>query len=109
MTGGWRRAATAALALTLSTPVWARSAVSCAGAVLAGGAQMLCSHVDPQAPPQFCTFKWELATTANQPRQVQGAVTLPPGASNVQVYQGSGFARALSPPIVLCQGRKGTP
>ena len=109
MSGGLRRAATAALALTLSTPVWARSAVSCTGAVLAGGAQLLCSHVDPKAPPQFCTFKWELATTGNLPRLVQGAVTLPPGASNVQVYQGSGFARAIAPPIVLCQGRNGTP
>ena len=43
------------------------------------------------------------------PQLVQGAVTLPPGASNVQVYQGSGFARAIAPPIVLCQGRKGAP
>ena len=104
-----RGTAAAALALMLAGPAEARSAVSCVGVVLAGAAQMLCSHVIPTAPPQFCTFRWELATPANQPQLVQGAVTLPPGATNVEVYQGSGFARAVAPPIVLCQGRKGAP
>jgi hypothetical protein len=111
MRKGWRGCgwAAAGLTLALALPASARPAASCAGAVLAGAAQLLCSHVNPKAPPQFCTFKWELATTANMPQLVQGAVTLPPGASNVQVYQGSGFARAIAPPIVLCQGRKGVP
>ena len=31
---------------------------------------------------------------------------LPPGASNVTVYQGSGFDSALSDPIVICRGGK---
>jgi hypothetical protein len=70
---------------------------------------LLCSHVDPRAPAQMCTFSWALATAANQTQVVEGSFLLAPGASNVQVYQGSGFARAVSEPIVLCQGRKGKP
>ena len=87
----------------------AKTAVNCAGAALLGAAQLLCSHVDPKAAAQLCTFRWELATSANQVQLAQGSFLIPPGASNVQVYSAAGFVRAVSPPIVLCQGRKGSP
>jgi pimeloyl-ACP methyl ester carboxylesterase len=87
----------------------ARPAVRCAGAVLIGAAQSLCSYPAPSGPAQSCAYRCELATAANQPQRVQGAFNLTSGASKVQNYQGAGFARALSPPIVLCQGRRGTP
>ena len=85
---------------------FAKSAVSCGGAALLGGVQLLCSHVDPKAPAQICSYSWALATPTNQTQIVQGSFLLPPGASNVEVYQGAGFARAMSEPIVLCQGKK---
>ena len=78
-------------------------------AALFGGAQLLCSHVDPKAPLQSCTFSWALATAANQTQVVSGSFLLAPGASNVQVYQGAGFIHAMSGPIVLCQGRRRAP
>lgn len=84
----------------------ARPAFSCGGAALLGGAQLMCSHVDPKAPAQICTFSWALATSASQVQVVSGSFLLPPGASDVQVYQGAGFARAMSEPIVLCQGKR---
>jgi hypothetical protein len=71
-----------------------------------GGAQLACSHVDPRAPAQFCTFSWALVDSANTSRVVEGSFLLPPGAANATVYQGSGFTAALSQPIVLCQGRR---
>ena len=89
-----------------SSPAQAASAVSCGGAAMLGGAQITCSHVDPRAPTQFCTFSWSLADSANVQRVVEGTFLLPPGSSNATVYQGSGFAAALSQPIVLCQGRR---
>ena len=109
-----RRAAVAlAAALLLSKaaigPASAASPVSCGGAALLGGAQLLCSHIDPKAPTQFCTFSWALATPANQTQVVSGSFLLPPGAANVQVYEGAGFAHAMSPPIVLCQGKRRAP
>ena len=85
----------------------AKPVVSCAGAVLLGGVQLLCSHVVPTAPAQICTYSWALATPANQTKVIEGSVLIPPGSSNVMVYQGSGFVRAMSEPIVLCQGRRG--
>ena len=45
-------------------------------------------------------------TSANQQSVVSGSFVLPTGVENSAVYQGSGFAYALSTPIVLCQGRK---
>ncbi len=96
-----------ALLALASSPALAKTAASCAGAALLSGAQLICSHVDPQAPEQFCNYEWALATAANQTQVIQGSFLLPPGASNVQVYTGYGFVRAMSPPIVLCQGRKG--
>jgi hypothetical protein len=89
-----------------SSPARAASAVSCGGFAMLGGAQINCSHVDPRAPTQFCTFSWSLADSANVQRIVEGTFLLPPGSSNATVYQGSGFATALSQPIVLCQGRR---
>ena len=109
-----RRAAVAlAAALLVSAAsighALAASPFSCGGAALLGGAQLLCSHIDPKAPAQFCTFSWALATPANQTQVVSGSFLLPPGAANVQVYQGAGFAHAMSPPIVLCQGKRRAP
>lgn len=85
---------------------FAKAAFSCGGVALLGGVQLICSHVDPTAPAQICSYSWALATPANQTRIVQGSFLLPPGASNVEIYQGAGFARALAEPIVLCQGKK---
>ncbi|MBZ9755392.1 hypothetical protein LB524_08850 [Mesorhizobium sp. ESP6-5] len=84
----------------------AKDAVSCGGAAMLGGAQLNCSHVETKAPPQFCTFSWDLHTMAGDQKVVEGSFMLPPGASNVQVYQGSGFDSALSNPIVICRGNK---
>jgi hypothetical protein len=80
--------------------------VVCGGAAMQGGAQLLCSHTDPDKPEQFCTFSWDLMTTANASQIVQGSFLMPPGAANVQVYQGSGFVSAISEPIVICRGKK---
>ncbi len=84
----------------------ARGAFRCAGFAQAGGAEMLCSHTDPDAPAQICSFSWTLMTTANQQSVVNGSFLLARGMTNVAVYQGSGFAYTLSSPVVLCQGRK---
>jgi hypothetical protein len=90
-------------------PALAKSAVSCGGAALLGGAQLVCSHVDPRQPAQLCTFSWALATPANQTQIVSGSFLIPPGTSNQQVYFGSGFGHAMSGPIVLCQGKRPAP
>lgn len=90
-------------------PALAKTIVNCGGAALLGGAQLLCSHMNPREPAQLCTFSWALATQNNQTQVVQGSFLLQPGASNMQVYQGSGFAHAMSEPIVLCQGKRRAP
>ena len=82
----------ALIAVGASHSAAARPAFSCGGAALLGGAQLICSHVDPKAPAQICTFSWALATTANQVQVVSGSFLLPPGASNV-VRNGCGVAR----------------
>ncbi|TPN29602.1 hypothetical protein FKO01_18985 [Mesorhizobium sp. B2-3-3] len=84
----------------------AKEAVSCGGAAMLGGAQLNCSHVEPKAPQQFCTFSWALHTTSGDQKVVEGTFMLPPGAANVTVYQGGGFDSALSNPIVICRGNK---
>ncbi|OBQ94743.1 hypothetical protein A9K66_04930 [Mesorhizobium sp. AA23] len=98
------RIATVTALLTCAFPAAAKEAVSCGGAAMLGGAQLNCSHVQPKAPPQFCTYSWALHTSAGDQKVVDGSFTLPPGASNAQVYQGSGFDSALSNPIVICRG-----
>jgi hypothetical protein len=87
-------------------PASAASPVSCGGAAMMGGAQLMCSHVDPTAPTQVCTFSWALISSDNQGRVVEGSFLIPPGAANMQVYQGSGYAAQMSGPIVLCQGKR---
>jgi hypothetical protein len=93
----------------MANPALAKAVVSCGGAALLGGAQLLCSHLDPKEPAQLCTFSWALVTQTNQMQVVHGAFLLPPGASNVQVYRTGGFSHAASEPIVLCQGKHRAP
>src|ERR1700677_1079379 len=95
------------LALLASTAAVGKTVVSCGGAALLGGVQLMCSHVDPTAPAQVCSYSWALATPANQTQIVQGTFLIPPGTSNLMVYQSSGFSRALSELLVLCQVRRG--
>jgi hypothetical protein len=70
----------------------------------AGGAQLICSHIDPTAPPQSCSFFWSLMSTDDTTSVVQGTFLLEPGTSNAIVYQGFGFNMALANPIIICQG-----
>lgn len=77
--------------------------VSCGGAAMLGAALLNCSHLAPAKPAQLCNFSWSLAQAGNVPRVVSGSFLLPPGASNVQVYQGAGYVAALTLPVVLCQ------
>ncbi len=101
------RTALGAAALLLGTvPGVAAPAFSCGSFAMMGGAQMICSHVDPRAPMQFCTYSWALVTTANAPTVVEGSFLLPPGVTNATVYQGSGFSSEMSNPIVMCHGQK---
>lgn len=95
------------IALGLSTaPASARTIVQCAGAAMSGGAQLVCNHLVPTAPAQLCTYSWALATMDNVTQVVTGTTLVPPGANNLTVYQGSGFAHAMSEPIVMCQGKR---
>jgi hypothetical protein len=80
--------------------------VVCGGAAAQGGAQLMCSHTDPDKPTQFCTFSWDLMRSDNSAEVVEGSFLIPPGAANVQVYQGSGFASQITTPIVICRGKK---
>lgn len=109
----WFRAglggALVAAPLLAACPAAAAPAFSCGGFAMAGGAEMLCSHVDPKAPAQVCTYSWTLLTAANAANVVSGSFLLPPGVANAIVYQGSGFTGALSPPVILCQGRRDRP
>ncbi len=97
------------LPIATTSRALAKTIVNCGGAALLGGSQLLCSHVDPSEPAQLCAFRWALATPANQTQVVEGSFLLPPGASNVLVYQGGGFIHAMSEPIVLCQGKHRAP
>ena len=109
-TSRWRLAAAFCAAVSGFPTVraaGASQAVSCGGQALPGGALLMCSHVAPDRPTQSCTFSWALVTPANAVQVEQGSFLLPPGATNVQIYQGGGFVRASSPPIILCQGGEG--
>jgi hypothetical protein len=93
-----------AAALLAPTMANAAPAYACGGAALAGGAQILCSHINPKAPLQSCNFSWALKTSENITSVVEGTFQLPPGTSNALVYQGFGFDLALANPIVVCVG-----
>jgi hypothetical protein len=95
-----------ALLALRASPAEAAPVVVCGGAAMQGGAQLLCSHTDPDKPTQFCTFTWDLMTAENGGQVVQGSFLIPPGAANVQVYQGAGFTSAITEPIVICRGKK---
>ena len=103
------RAAAVAILLCVAHGARAAPAFSCGGFALLGGAQLACSHTDPAAPTQICTFSWSLLRTDNTVFVVQGSFLLAPGVSNLVVYQGSGFAAEASNPIVLCQNGSGAP
>ena len=100
--------------MVIAGALWAGSAAgasaapafSCGGFAMLGGAQLICSHIDPRAPMQFCNFSWALM--GEQGLSVQdGSFMLPPGVQNATVYQGSGFSGQLGNPIVLCQAKRG--
>lgn len=96
-----------AAALIAPTHSEAGSAYGCGGMALAGGAQLLCSHVDPKAPSQSCNYSWALMTTENVTSVVQGTFLLPRGASNQVVFQGFGYEAPLASPIIVCEGSPG--
>ncbi len=98
--------AVAFLLTVAAGPASARTAFSCGGFAQLGGAQLLCSHTDPAAPTQICTFSWTLVGTSGSPSVVQGSFVLTPGLTNFTAYQGTGYTYALSTPVVLCQGSK---
>ncbi len=99
-------AMTIALGFSALTPASARTIVQCAGAAMAGGAQLVCNHLGPTAPAQLCTYSWALATMDNVTQVVTGTTLVPPGANNMTVYQSAGFAHAMGEPIVMCQGKR---
>ncbi|MDY0885654.1 hypothetical protein ACFPL7_23525 [Dongia soli] len=86
-----------------ASPVSAASLVSCGGAVMMNAAELLCSHLDPHAPPQLCSYSWALLKTDSSTKVAQGSFLLPPGVANMQIYAANGFLNALSPPIIMCQ------
>jgi hypothetical protein len=89
--------------------VAAPASVACAGAALSGGAQLLCSQRDPQAPAQLCSYAWALVGPSNAIQVVQGTFLIPPRASNFQAWQGSGYSNAASNPVILCNRRRTAP
>ena len=76
-----------------AAPAEAASAVSCGGAAMQGGAQLVCSHVDPEAPPQLCTFSWALITDANVIDTVTGSFLDPAGLGQRPGLSGRRFRR----------------
>ncbi|HEY4164661.1 MAG TPA: hypothetical protein VGM59_16460 [Dongiaceae bacterium] len=84
----------------------AKSPVTCAGAVMMGGAQLMCSHTDSEAPPQICTFSWDLQLMDMTTKVVEGSFLITPGVTNMQIYQGGGFNQQVTGPIVMCQAKK---
>jgi hypothetical protein len=104
--GGVSGLALALACLASSHPAKASQPVACGGAAMMGGAQLMCSHTDPDKPAQFCTFSWDLMRTDDTAEVVEGSFLLPPEAKNVQVYQGSGFNSQITAPIVVCRGKK---
>lgn len=74
---------------------------NCAGAAMAGGAQMICSSLLPDRA-QDCSYSWTLQTMDGAPSVVDGSFRLAATESGVTVYQGMGFSTALGTPVVLC-------
>jgi hypothetical protein len=99
----WLLAQALAVALIIPSSVEAAQPYACGGAALAGGAQLVCSHIDPTAPPQSCNFYWSLMATDDTTSVVEGTFLLEPGTSNAVVYQGFGYNMALANPVILCQ------
>ena len=99
----------AMMTLCVGTAAFGRPAFSCGGFALLGGAELVCSHTDPAAPTQICTYSWALMKAGGGQAVIEGTFLLTPGELNLAVYQGGGFAYALSSPIVLCQNGNRTP
>ncbi len=97
------------MALLGARSAMAAPAFACSGFAILGGAQIVCSHTDPDAPAQICTFSWTMMSTHVGQTVVTGSFLLTPGLTNATVFQGNGFAYALASPIILCQGRKTDP
>jgi hypothetical protein len=89
------------LQLPAAKPAAAAMPANCAGAVMLGGAQLMCS-LPAKEPPQLCTYSWALMTTDSQTKIINGSFLLPSGVANMQIYQAFGFNSELSPPIILC-------
>ena len=87
-----------------SGPAAAAAAFSCSGVVQAGAAELFCSHTDPAAAAQICTYSWTLAPASGGASVIQGSFMLVSGQQNVAVYQGAGFNAALGMPVVMCRG-----
>ena len=101
-----RHRATAALLAALAPAPALAAPFSCGSFAQAGAAEILCSHTEPAAPAQVCTYSWTLTGAAGGPAVVQGSFLLSPGQQNLVVYQGTSAGPALGPPVVLCQGRR---
>ena len=87
-----------------SGPAAAAAPFSCAGVVQAGAAELFCSHTDPAAAAQICTYSWTLAPANGGASVVQGSFMLVSRQENAAVYQGAGFNAALGTPVVMCRG-----
>ena len=88
-------------AVATARPASAATPANCAGDVMMGGAELMCS-LPVKSPPQLCTYSWALTTADNEPKVVNGSFLLPPGVANMQIYEAFGFNNEMSPPIVLC-------
>jgi hypothetical protein len=88
-------------------PASAATPANCAGDVMMGGAELMCS-LPAKSPPQLCTYSWALMTADNQAKVVNGAFLLPAGVVNMQIYEAYGFSTEMSPPIVLCNQKPDT-
>ena len=105
---GIRAGALALAMLALSSgAARAESPFRCVGFAQAGAAEILCSHTDPEAPPQTCSFSWTLMATANRPSVVSGSFLLVRGVTNSVVYQGSGVADPRGHPVGVWPGPHG--
>ena len=98
----WKRLLLCAIASLLPGAALAQQVAACAGAVLAGGAFLACSHTVPTAPTQLCSFMWTLQTDAG-PHTFQGYFSLLPGQANRVVFQAGNVSAQIGGSVVLCQ------